>query len=199
MAAAVQDQAAFKLPADLPAPPPSKAALHLLGHPLPPVVELASTAGGTVDLFLTSLTKPVLVFGYPRTGAPGEQVPASWDAIPGARGCTPELCGVRDSLKPLKKAEPGLAIFGLSTQTTEYQREAAERLQLPFPLLSDSDFKLQKALDLPTFEWNGSRYIERITLLLRDGQITQIHHPVFPSTSAASEALRMLQSGRASK
>lgn len=183
------------MPPDLPAPPPSKAAFHLPGHPLPPIIDLPSTAGGTVDLFLLSLKRPVLVFAYPRTGAPGETVPASWDAIPSARGCTPELCGVRDSIAPLHKAAPSLAIFGLSTQTTEYQREAAERLRLPFPLLSDAEGKLQKALDLPTFAWNGARYLERITLLLRDGQITQVHHPIFPSTTAAAEALRMLQSG----
>lgn len=183
------------LPDNLPVPSASKVALHLSGHPLPPITELSSTAGGTVDLFLLSLQRPVLIFGYPRTAAPGEQVPDSWTLIPGARGCTPHLCSVRDEIKPLLAQEPNLAVFGLSSQTTEYQKEVSERLHLPFPLLSDSDFKLQRQLDLPTFSWQGKQYLERITLLLRDGQITQVHHPVFPPTSAAKEALHMLRGG----
>lgn len=182
------------LPADLPAPPlDTKAAFHLPGHPLPPLIELSSTAGGFVDLFLLSLSRPILVFIYPRTAAPGEKVPDSWNQIPGARGCTPELCSIRDELQPLLKKEPNLTIYGLSSQSTDYQQEVATRLRLPFPLLSDSECKLQKALDLPTFQWESKTYLQRITLLLREGQVTQIHYPVFPSNTAAKEALRLLE------
>jgi peroxiredoxin len=180
------------LPPDLPIPAPSKEALHLPGHPLPPLIELASTSGGFVDLFLLSLTRPVLLFVYPRTAKPGEQIQESWNQIPGARGCTPELCGVRDGLQPLLKKEPDLAIFGLSSQSTEYQQEVSQRLHLPFPLLSDSEFKLQEPLGLPTLEWQSTKYLQRITLLLREGQITQVQYPVFPPNTAAENALNML-------
>ena len=182
----------FALPPDLPIPAPSKAAIHLPGHPLPPLIELPSTSGGVVDLFLLSLTRPVLLFIYPRTGAPGEQIQETWNQIPGARGCTPELCSVRDGIQSLLAREPTLAIFGLSTQGTDYQTEVVQRLGLPFPLLSDSEFALQSGLDLPTFEWQSTRYLQRITLLLREGQITQVQYPVFPPDSAAKNALDML-------
>jgi peroxiredoxin len=182
----------FPLPHDLPVPTSTKEAAHLPGHPLPPLIELQSTAGGIVDLFLLSLKRPVLVFVYPRTAAPGEAVPDSWNQIPGARGCTPELCSIRDEIKPLLAQEPNLAIFALSSQTTTYQQEVVQRLKLPYSLLSDSDFKLQRALDLPTFQWQSTKYLQRITLLLREGQITQIHYPVFPSNTAAKVALSLL-------
>jgi peroxiredoxin len=182
----------FPLPQDLPIPTSTKEAQHLPGHPLPPLIELSSTSGGYIDLFLLSLKRPILVFIYPRTGAPGEQIKDSWNQIPGARGCTPELCSIRDDIQPLLLKEPDLAIFALSTQTTEYQQEVVQRLKLPFPILSDCEFKLQKALDLPTFEWQSTKYLQRITLLLREGQITQIHYPVFPSNTAAKVALSLL-------
>jgi peroxiredoxin len=182
----------FPLPSNLPVPQPSKAALHLPGHPLPPLIELPSTSGGTVDLFLTSLTRPVLLFIYPRTASPGESVKESWNQIPGARGCTPELCNIRDETKSLLDREPSLAIFALSTQPTTVQQEVAKRLNLSYPILSDSDLKLQSALDLPTLTWESTKYLQRITLLLREGQVTQVNYPVFPSNKAVEFALEML-------
>ncbi len=110
----------------------------------------------------------------------------------GARGCTPNLCSVRDSIQSLLKAEPTLSIFGLSTQSTEYQREAATRLHLPFPILSDDQLALTGRLELPTFEWEGKQLLKRMTLLLRGGQITRVCYPVFPPDQAAKLALEML-------
>jgi hypothetical protein len=40
-------------------------------------------------------------------------------------------------------------LFGLSTQDPAYQREAAERLHLPFPMLSDEHLKLTRPMNLP--------------------------------------------------
>ncbi|PWN87515.1 BcpB protein, partial [Acaromyces ingoldii] len=186
----------FPLPANLPVPEDTGACVHLPGHPMPPLIELASTAGGVVDLFLLSLSRPVLVFVYPRTASPGEEVPESWNALPGARGCTPELCSIRDGLHPLVEHEPTLAIFGLSVQPTAIQQEAATRLRLPYALLSDESLALQKALDLPTLQWQGRTFLQRVTLLLKEGQITQVHYPVFPPDKAAAVALQMLNGSR---
>jgi peroxiredoxin len=186
----------FPLPDNLPIPQNTQEAVHLAGHPLPPLIELPSTSGGYIDLFLLSLKRPVLLFIYPRTAAPGEKVPESWNDIPGARGCSPHLCGVRDNVKVLEDRERDLAIFGLSNQSTAYQSEAVQRLRLPFPLLSDANGELRKALDLPTFHWQGQTFLQRITLLLREGQITQVQYPVFPPNTAAIEALKMLDAGK---
>ena len=106
-----------------------------------------------------------MVFAYPRTGVPGEEPlggEASWNAIPGARGCTPQACAIRDLHSDLVGA--GARVFGLSTQDTAYQREAAERLHLPYPLLSDARLKLTRALRLPTFEVEGQVLLRRLTL-----------------------------------
>ena len=132
-----------------------------------------------------------MLYVYPRTGAPGEPVSAEWDAIPGARGCTPEACAFRDHHAELLDA--GAEVFGLSTQDTPYQREAAERLRLPFPLLSDAGLELTRALRLPTFQAGGETLLRRLTLVLRDGAVEHVFYPVFPPDAHAAEVLAWLK------
>lgn len=171
-------------------------AIHLGGHPLPPLIELESTSGGYIDLFLLSLQRPVLLFIYPRTASEGEQISDSWKNIPGAFGCTSHLQSVQESLKTLQSKEKDLVIFGLSGQSSQEQKSFSDRFKLDFPLLNDKDLLLQKALDLPTFTWNQNTYLQRITLLLREGQVTQYQFPIPQPTKAAEEALKMLDAGK---
>jgi peroxiredoxin len=185
-----------QLPDDLPAPADDGAADHLLGSRVPSLA-LPSTQGGQVRVDL--VPEPfecLVVYAYPRTGRPGAGPPPGWDEIPGARGCTPESCGFRDHAGDL--ADAGAAVVGLSTQSTGYQQEAAERLGLPFPLLSDSDLKLTRALDLPTFTTDledGSRATlhKRLTLVIREGRIVHAFYPVFPPDGHAEQVLEWLR------
>lgn len=178
------------LPESLPVPEDDGACDHLPGLALPPF-ELAATDGSQV--LLDRLPGRVIVYAYPRTGVPGEEplVP-DWDAIPGARGCTPESCGFRDHFAELRAAGASL-VFGLSTQDTAYQREAARRLHLPFALLSDADLGLTKALRLPTFDAAGQTLIKRLTLVIGDGRIEHVFYPVFPPDAHAGEVLAWLR------
>jgi peroxiredoxin len=118
-------------------------------------------------------------------------LPENWDAIPGARGCTPQACNFRDHYQEL--SQPGIEVFGLSTQTTDYQREMAERLHLPFAILSDDRFELCDALRLPTFEVEGLRLLKRLTLIIRGGRIEHVLYPVFPSDRSADDVLLWLR------
>jgi peroxiredoxin len=180
------------LPPDLPAPEDDGAADHLPGLSLPPFA-LAATDGSLVRL--DQLPGRVVVYAYPRTGVPGEDpLVAGWDAIPGARGCTPESCGFRDHFRELQAAGAA-SVFGLSTQPTDYQREAAERLHLPFALLSDAALELTKALRLPTFEVAGQTLLKRFTLVLAVGRIEHVFYPVFPPDRHAEEVLAWLSGG----
>jgi peroxiredoxin len=183
------------LPADLPAPEDDGAADHLTGLRLPPVA-LASTSGGRVDLAELSQTAgSVVVYAFPRTGVPGEpSLVDDWDAIPGARGCTPESCGFRDHHAEL--AALGAEVVGLSTQDTAYQREAVERLHLPFAMLSDESHQLTDAIGLPTMVVAGQRLLRRLTLLVTDGVVEHVWYPVFPPDSHAAEVLAWLQANR---
>src|SRR5437764_3018035 len=141
----------IEVPDDLPAPVDDGATAHLAGLRVPDIA-LASTDG--TDVNLARLRGRTVVYAYPRTGRPGQALLAGWDAIPGARGCTPQSCSFRDHFAELKSL--GIQhVFGLSTQDTDYQLEAAQRLKLPFPILSDADLTLTHALALPTFSAGG--------------------------------------------
>jgi peroxiredoxin len=179
-----------RLPEDLPIPEDDGAADHLRGATLPPVA-LPATDGSTVRL--DELPGLTVVVAYPRTGRPGQEPPggeAGWNAIPGARGCTPEVCSFRD--ERARFAERGARLLGLSTQDTDYQREVVERLHLPYPLLSDAALELTRALDLATFEVDGMTLIKRVTLIVRDGVIADVVYPVFPPDQGAELALARL-------
>jgi peroxiredoxin len=182
----------FDLPTDLPVPEDDGAARHLSGMRLP-AIALAATNGMQVDL--STLKGRTVVYIYPRTGDPNSGVPEGWDAVPGARGCTPQSCAFRDHFGDLKRL--GVAqLFGLSTQTTAYQREAVERLHLPFAILSDADLRLTRALTLPTFEFNGMTLLKRMAWVIDDGAITQVFYPVFPPDKNAEEVIAWLRSSR---
>lgn len=177
------------LPDDLPVPVDDGASDHLRGLALPSVL-LKATDGSLVDL--AALPGLSVVYAYPRTGAPGQTPGADWNLIPGARGCTPQSCSFRDHYAELRRF--GARVFGLSTQSTEYQREAVERLHLPFAILSDADLRFAFALNLPTFEYNGQTLIKRLTLLIRDGWIEDLIYPVFPPDQSANQVLDWLAS-----
>jgi peroxiredoxin len=184
----VTRETAFPLPEGLPVPVDDGAAAHLVGMAVPPV-RLRSTLGRMVDL--ASLTAPrTVIYAYPMTGVPGQALPEGWDMIPGARGCTPQSCGFRDHHAEL--AALGAEVFGLSTQSTDYQREMSERLHLPFEVLSDAEFELSDALRLPTFTVAGMRLLKRQTLILRDRYIEHVFYPVFPPNESAAKVLGWL-------
>ncbi len=151
-----------------------------------PAVSLPATNGKSVDLSKLTAARTVLFF-YPMTGVPGKPLPDGWDEIPGARGCTPQACAFRDHTQEL--AELKAEVLGCSTQTTAYQSEMANRLGLPFPILSDSDYKLCDALRLPTFEADGARLLKRLTLIVRNEKIEHVFYPVFPSNENAAEVV----------
>ncbi len=181
----------YTLPDDLPRPVDDGAANHLPGMAVP-AMELAATDGAAVDL--SALAGLTIVYAYPRTGVPGEpSLVDDWDLIPGARGCTPETCAFRDHHAELLTAGAS-AVYGLSTQDTGYQRELAERLHLPFSVLSDAALELTHALDLPAFDVVGLTLIKRITLAIRDGEIERVWYPVFPPDAHAAEVLADLRS-----
>lgn len=178
----------FELPKDLPRPTDDGAAAHLRGMALPRVV-LAATDGAGVDL--SRLPGRVVIYVYPMTGRPGVPLPDGWDGIPGARGCTPQSCAFRDHYAELKSLHT--AVFGLSTQDTDYQKEARDRLHLPFELLSDSERRLKQLLRLPTFAVAGMELYKRITLVADNGRIAKVFYPVFPPDQNANDVLAWLR------
>jgi len=183
----------LELPDDLPVPVDDGAARHLTGMALPDVT-LVATDGSRANL--SRLTGRTVVYIYPRTGRPGQALPTGWNGIPGARGCTPQSCSFRDHFDELRSL--GVRqLYGLSTQDSDYQREAVERLHLPFAILSDAEFALQRALRLPTFEVDAMVLLKRMALLIDDGAITKVFYPVFPPDRNAAEVVAWLRAAPA--
>jgi peroxiredoxin len=158
-----------------------------------PEFALPATDGAPVNL--SQLKGRTVVYIYPRTGVPGQALPEGWDEIPGARGCTPQSCAFRDHFAELQRF--GVKqLFGLSTQDTAYQREAATRLHLPFAILSDDELAFAKALNLPTFTTSGMTLLKRMALVIDDGVITKVFYPVFPPDKNAEDVIAWLQESK---
>ena len=174
----------------IPAPDDDGGAAHLAGMAIP---EVTLRATDDTMVTLSQLKGRTVVFGYPRTGEPGKiGLVDDWDMIPGARGCTPQTCAFRDLFAELKAAGAG-QVFGLSTQSNEYQAEMASRLHLPFPVLSDEKLELTRALDLPTMDVAGLTLIKRMALIIDDARITHVFYPVFPPDRNAGDVLAWLK------
>jgi len=172
----------------IPAPMDDGAARHLLGLPVPSI-PLQATDGAIRDI--SRMPGLVVVYAYPRTGTPGVSNPDRWDLIPGARGCTPQSCSFREHFTELK--DLGVDhLFGLSTQDYAYQREAAERLHLPFAILSDDGLKLTRAMNLPTFTAGGMTLLKRLTLVVQEGTVKHVFYPVFPPDQSAADVVEWL-------
>jgi peroxiredoxin len=181
------------LPPNLPVPVDDGACDHLPGSPVPSI-RLQSTAGRWIELGEIA-ARPAVLFFYPRTGEAGKPAGPEWDAIPGARGCTPQSCGFRDLYREF--TELGAAVYGVSTQDTAYQREFVERNHVPFEMLSDHDLSLTRALRLPTFEYpvergGPSTLIKRMAWFVDRGRVERIWYPVFPPDRNAETVLGWL-------
>lgn len=180
----------------IPAPADDGKADHLVRKALPDVT-LPATDG--VAVRLSGLRGLSVLYVYPMTGRPDRDLPEGWDQIPGARGCTPQSCAFRDHFAELQ-AFGAVDLFGISTQSGEYQQEAAKRLHLPFPLLSDADQALGKALDLPGMQVEGDYLHKRLMMIVKDSLIAKIFYPVFPPDQDAANVidwLRLHADGRA--
>ena len=178
----------FELPKDLPRPVDDGAASHLEGMKMPSV-GLDATDGKTVDL--GAIPGRFVLYVYPMTGRPGVLLPDGWDSIPGARGCTPQSCAFRDQYSELKSLNT--SVFGLSTQSTDYQKEVRDRLHLPFELLSDSQHRLKEMLRLPTFKTSGMELYKRLTLIIENAGIRKVFYPVFPPDENAANVITWLR------
>ncbi len=178
----------YELPPNLPVPIDDGACSHLTGMEMPPV-SLPSSTGRPLDVAEASRTRAIFYL-YPKTGRPGIASPEHWDEIPGARGCTPQSIGFRGLYPEFRRR--GFAVYGVSAQSAEDQVEFAQRMGIPFELLSDARFELTSALRLPTFTAGGRRFLKRLTLVVAERCIRRVFYPVFPPTENATDVLAYL-------
>lgn len=178
----------YTLPSGLPVPQDDGAADHLVGSVVPPLV--LDSSAGPVDLAEWAQQR-LVVYVYPRSGRPGVEMLPGWDAIPGARGCTPQSCAFRDHHAEL--AELGARVLGLSAQPLDDQVEFAERNHMPFPVVSDERLEVRDALRLPTFDVEGLTLYKRLTFVASAGRIEHVFYPVFPPDRNAADVIAYLR------
>jgi peroxiredoxin len=181
----------YELPAGLPVPEDDGACNHLLGQMLPQLT--LESSQGPVSLRALSMDRLVL-YVYPRTGDPDNPACAEWDAIPGARGCTPQSCAFRNRVAEL--AELRAAVAGLSAQPLDEQVEFAERNHIPYPVIADPERKLGAALRLPTFEFEDMTLYKRVTLVVEACAVSKVFYPVFPPDKSADDVVSWLREQR---
>ncbi|PNP57677.1 hypothetical protein THARTR1_02675 [Trichoderma harzianum] len=95
--------------------------------------EIQTNDGETTSLkkLLDDSKSGVVLFTYPKASTPG---------------CTNQVCLFRDSYEPL--TADGLAIYGLSTDSTKANTSFKEKQKLPYPLLCDPQATLIDAIGL---------------------------------------------------
>ena len=155
-----------------------------------PHLTLPATNG--LSITLSKLTGTTIIFCYPMTSKPGVPSPVGWDEIPGARGCTLQSCSYKDNFSELSKLNA--AVYGMSTQDTDYQKEMVERLHLPFSVISDSKFEFCDIMNIPTFTVDDKRLMKRVTMLIENGVIEAIHFPISRSDSDPNWVISYLTS-----
>lgn len=184
------------LPEGLPIPEDDGACDHLLGMDIPSI-ELQSTSGTKVDPS-TEKSKYTVIFVYPTTGSAKNKTlienEEEWNSIPGACGCTSQICGYRDSIEEFTALDA--TVYGLSNNTPDYQSEAKERLELDFDLLSDHEMKFASALRLPTFVFHNMKPIKRVTIISKRKKIVKAFYPIFPPNTDASHVLSWLRENK---
>ena len=154
-----------------------------------PVGSFPTAQGEMIEL--SAMGTPWLVlYVYPMTGQPDVALPDNWEAIPGARGCTPQTCAFRDHEQDL--AELGAVVVGLSVQSVDYQAEMVDRLHVPYPIVSDESRAVGSALRFPTMDVAGVTLYKRLTLIVRDSVIRHVMYPVFPPDRNASDVIEWL-------
>jgi len=163
--------------------------LEHLNNFIVPEIKLSSTSGDEIDLSNYWIT---IYLCLSNDSQPNVALPEGWDEIPGARGCTPQSCSFRDNFSELKNLNIK-NIFGLSSQTTKYQKEMSERLHLPYSILSDEKLIFANALKLPTFKVDNMNLIKRITLILNNNKIIKYFYPVFPPDQNVNEVISWLK------
>lgn len=112
---------------------------HLKVGDKAPLFSAKDGEGNTVSLS-NFVGKTVVLFFYPRDNTPT---------------CTVEACNLRDNYGQLQKA--GLVVFGISPDNEQSHVKFAQKHQLPFPLLVDSDLTISNAYGV----WGPKKFMGR--------------------------------------
>jgi len=109
----------------------------------------------------------VVLYFYPKDDTPG---------------CTTEACDFRDNLIQIQHLDT--TVLGISVDSVKSHKKFADKFNLNFPILSDSEFKVTRQYGVLT-QFMGARLATRSTFIIDpDGIIRKIFPKVDPKDHA---------------
>ena len=146
-----------------------------------PDFELLDQHGRTVRLSEYAEKGWVVLYFYPKDDTPG---------------CTKEACSFRDNLLQLQSMDA--TVLGISVDGVQSHAKFAEKFDLNFPILSDTEYKVCELYGTLT-RFMGMKLARRSTFLIDpDGIIQKVFPRVKPVDHAieVAQALKALQESR---
>lgn len=178
-----------KMPMNLPPPNDDGECDHLPGMEMPSIA-LPSTKRDFTDACKIRADFVILYF-FPMMARSQKDIPAGWDSIPGARGCTPQNITISAHTEDLSRYDA--VPIGVSTQTIQELSSISSIRQLTQEILSDKDLKLQQKLNNPILKVEDKVMYKRMTLVLKNSKIAKVFYPVFPPDKHVFEILEWLE------
>lgn len=136
--------------------------------------KVQASDGSTVTLSSFKGQKPVVLFFYPKAGTPG---------------CTKQAQTFRDQYDQLTKL--GAAVYGISGDTIDAQKDFASAQNLPFPLLVDEGDQLRKGFGIPA-DLFGALPGRQTIVIDKSGTCVLAYNNQFDPVSHATEAIKAL-------
>mgnify|MGYP006273117301 CR=1 FL=1 len=139
-----------------------------------PDFTLPNQNGETTTLSSFRGQSTVVLYFYPKDDTPG---------------CTVESCTFRDSYEAFKDA--GAEVIGISSDSPESHQKFAQKHNLPFTLVSDTNSSMRKAYGVPS---TLGLLPGRVTYIIdREGNIRHIFNSQFNPKAHIDEALKVLK------
>jgi len=140
-----------------------------------PNFSLPSQTGTTVNISDLIGKKSLVIYFYPKDDTPG---------------CTAESCAFRDSYEVFTDA--GAEVIGISADSPQSHQQFAQKYNLPFTLLSDSDNRVRKLFGVPStlFVLPG-----RVTYIIdQEGIVRHIFDSMLDFKAHVTESLNTIKS-----
>ncbi len=141
-----------------------------------PDFEADNHDGERLKFSAQSLTRPAVIYFYPKDDTPG---------------CTAEACAFRDAFADFTDA--GVDVIGISSDSVERHKAFREKHRLPYTLLADTTHAIRKAFGVPTNLFG--LLPGRVTYVVNSqGKVIMVFNAQLDATQHIVKALKAIES-----